>query len=134
MFMKKRINFIITMLFSAVFLCFSLAFPEDVAFSVSESINLCIKNVIPSLFPFFILSSVMSDQGISCFLGNKFRRSMPRVFKVGGSCATPVIIGLMSGYPIGAASAVSLYKNGLCTKKEAEHLLGFAATAAPDLS
>ncbi len=45
--------------------------------------------------------------------------------------AFPFIMGLISGYPVGAKIVSNLYLNGSCTKDEAERLLCFTNNSGP---
>ena len=56
---------------------------------------------------------------------------MKPIFNVNGSCSTAFILGLISGFPVGAKTAISLYQNGQCSKTEAERILSFSNNAGP---
>ena len=56
---------------------------------------------------------------------------MRPVFNVSGAGALAVILGIISGYPIGASSSAELYRKGLVSKNEAERLLAFTNNSGP---
>lgn len=94
-----------------------------------EGIELCIKTVIPSLFPFFMLSSVLTNAfcGFTTF-------PMQRISGLLGipSEASPVLItAVLGGYPVGAKSVADLYQSGQISREHAERLLAFCSNAGP---
>lgn len=79
-----------------------------------QGIDLCLKTVIPSLFPFFLLSIYLT--------GN-----LPS----GSGTGAILIAGFLGGYPVGAHSAAESWRSGRITKAEAERLLLFCNQAGP---
>lgn len=107
------------------------ASPSEAVSAGYEALCLCINAIIPALFPFFVFSSLSVSLGLADILGKAAGRVMKPVFNVNGSCASAFILGLVSGFPVGAKTAISLYKNGMCTKAEAERILSFSNNAGP---
>jgi len=56
---------------------------------------------------------------------------MRPIFNVPGEGAFPLIMGIISGYPVGAKIVTNFRKNGTCTKEEAERLLTFTNNSGP---
>jgi sporulation integral membrane protein YlbJ len=96
-----------------------------------EGLTLCANVIIPSLFPFFALSSLVVDTGAARVIGKPLRRVMGPLFNVGGGCASAVVLGFIGGYPVGARTVISLYESGDCTRAEAERLLSFCNNSGP---
>ena len=96
-----------------------------------EALNLCINVIIPTLFPFFVFSSLAISLGLADILGKIFGGLMKPIFNVNGSCSTAFILGLISGFPVGAKTAITLYESGQCSKTEAERILSFSNNAGP---
>lgn len=94
-------------------------------------LTLCFNVIIPSLFPFFVLSSLVVDLGLTYYLGRVLEPVMRPLFRVNGACAAAVALGFVGGYPVGARTALSLYEKGLCSKAEAERLLSFCNNSGP---
>ena len=42
---------------------------------------------------------------------------MKPIFNMPGAAAYPLVLGFISGYPIGAKTVCQIYSSGLCTKK-----------------
>lgn len=94
-------------------------------------LELCFNVIIPSLFPFFVLSALVVELGLASYLGRALEPVMRPLFRVNGACASAVALGFVGGYPVGARTALSLYQKGLCTKPEAERLLAFCNNSGP---
>ena len=105
--------------------------PQEGTLAAVNGLELCYNVIIPSLFPFFVLSSLVVELGLSRYLGRLFEGIMAPCFRVGGNCASALALGFVGGYPVGASTAISLYKNGQCSKTEAERLLAFCNNAGP---
>ena len=105
--------------------------PSESFEASKEALNLCINVIIPTLFPFFVFSSLAISLGLADILGKIFGGIMKPIFNVNGSCSTAFILGLISGFPVGAKTAISLYQNGQCSKTEAERILSFSNNAGP---
>ena len=106
-------------------------YSKETAAAATEGIRLCLDILIPYLFPFFVVSSMAVRCGLASYIGRAFRRPMRALFNVPGSTAPALALGLVSGYPVGAKTAISLYQQGLCTKTEAERLLSFCNNSGP---
>ena len=56
---------------------------------------------------------------------------MRPLFNVSGIGSYPFIMGIISGYPIGAKIVTDLYLNKSCSKEECERLLSFTNNSGP---
>lgn len=102
-------------LLGAGLLCCALAlicWPKEVSAAVRDGLGLCYNVIIPSLFPFFILSSLVVSLGMAGYLGRLLEPVMRPLFHVSGACAAALALGFIGGYPVGARSALTLYENG----------------------
>lgn len=105
--------------------------PGQAITGAKDGLALCFNVIVPSLFPFFVLSSLVVDLGLAAYLGGALEGLMRPLFRVGGSCAAAVALGFIGGYPVGARTALQLYQQGLCSKAEAERLLSFCNNSGP---
>lgn len=117
--------------FSLVFIVLLIVFPEVSASSSVGALDLCVKVLFPSLFPFFVLSDIFIKSGGGNFFGYIFNPVMKPLFRINGNGATAFILGIISGYPIGAKTAVNLYKEKAVSKSEAESLICFCNNSGP---
>ena len=108
-----------------------VAMPDQAISGAKDGLALCYNVIMPSLFPFFVLSSLVVDLGLAAYLGRAMEGLMRPLFRVSGSCAAAVALGFIGGYPVGARTALQLYQQGLCSKTEAERLLSFCNNSGP---
>lgn len=108
-----------------------ILWPEQAMEAMRDGVALCGNVILPSLFPFFVLSSLVVDLGLAAYLGRALEGLMRPLFRVSGSCAAAVALGFIGGYPVGARTALQLYQQGLCSKPEAERLLAFCNNSGP---
>lgn len=104
---------------------------EQVLPAVRDAMVICYRTVIPSLFPFFVFSGLLLGGGFAEQCARWLSVVMKPLFNVGGAGALSLVIGLISGYPMGAKITAELYKNGDINRTEAERLLPFCNNSGP---
>lgn len=94
-----------------------------------EGIDLCLRTLVPSLFPFFFLSILLTGS----MLGHSARVLEP----IGQLCGIPagavsvLAVGLLGGYPVGAQNIALAYESGTLSRADAERMLAFCNNAGP---
>lgn len=134
--MSKRIirQKIYDIFICAALICVTAAlciYPSETVQAAKNGLNLCGNVIVPSLFPFFVLSNLTVSLGITRYLGKLLEPVMRPLFNVSGECSSALVLGFIGGYPVGAKTALSLYENGSCSKTEAERLLSFCNNSGP---
>ena len=114
-----------------VTVCSLVIFPNESVSAAKEGLQAGFGVILPSLFPFFVVSSLMIKTGAVDDLGKALAPFVRKLFKIGSCGASAFIMGLLGGYPLGAKTITGLYENGSCSKAEAEHLLGFCSNSGP---
>ena len=99
--------------------------------AVKSSLSLWANSVIPSLLPFFISTELLMHTNISYYFGIIFKNIMKPLFNVSGECSFAFIMGIISGYPVGAKLACEFRKQNICSKVECERLLSFTNNSGP---
>ena len=116
-------------------LCFLLvrflADAADVRQATAEALSLCARSVVPALFPFLVVSSLLLRLGFGELAAPWLAGLLEPLFQVPGACSSALLLGLVGGYPIGAQTAADLYREGLADRAEAERLLAFANNSNP---
>ena len=125
--MKKTIYLFLLSAFIMGLICNSSACIDG----ASNAMFLCARTIIPSLFPFFVVSKMFTSLGLSQSLGGRFQDIMRPLFGVPGCGSFALIIGIVSGYPVGAQTVLGFYNDGLCDKTEAQRMLGFCNNSGP---
>lgn len=77
--------------------------------SARYGLMLCAQMIVPSLLPFFILSSLLRQLGLPGVLGRLLAPVTERLFGIGGAGASAFLLGVTGGYPLGAATVVQLF-------------------------
>lgn len=129
--MKTKLCFALSVSLLVLCLGFLMLFPETAAKSACEGLGLCAGVIIPSLFPFLVLSSLMVNMGVPGLLSRRLEGVMRALFGVSGASAVPFLLGLMGGYPVGAAAVAELVRSGGITPREGERLLPFVNNTGP---
>lgn len=106
-------------------------YPQPCMQAVRQGLALCGQTIVPSLFPFFVLSGMVVELGMAKYLGRILQRVMWPMFRVNGAGATAMVLGLVGGYPVGARTAIELYQTGQCSRVETERLLAFCNNSGP---
>lgn len=114
-------------LFTILLLIFSNAIFE----SCKYGIKLWANSIVPSLLPFFIATELLGYTNIIYILGRLLDKLMRPVFNVPGISAFPLLMGIISGYPVGAKIVSTLKLKGNLTCEESERLLAFTNNSGP---
>ena len=97
----------------------------------TDAMTLCFEVIVPTLFPFFVCANILIYSGVCETLSKAFTFCMRPLFNVSPVGSSAFILGIISGYPLGAMTAGELYKNSYITKTEAERLLSFCNNSGP---
>lgn len=129
LFFKIRKN-----IFSIIFLIFTICliiFSSSNLQATKSGLKLWANSVVPSLLPFFIATELLSKTSIPHFFGIIFKKFMKPLFNISGEGSFALILGWLSGYPVGAKIAVNFRKNRICSKEDCERLLSFTNNSGP---
>ena len=118
-------------LVSVFLLFYFLRSPSTAANSARSALDVCATGLIPSLFPFIVLVSVINSSGFSRLIAQAVGTPLKWLFGIPKSATTAVILGALGGFPIGAVCTRELYLGGEVTKSEAERLITFTNNASP---
>ncbi len=108
-----------------------LLFPSEFLDAGRGAAALCLNVAVPSLFPFFVLCGLFIALGGARLLSRLLSPVMRPLFNLPGAGALCFILGIISGYPMGAVCAAELYAGGECGKNEAERMLAFCNNSGP---
>ena len=114
-----------------LFTMFLLIFSNTNLSSAKTGLALWANSVVPSLLPFFIATELLGYTNIISILGKLLNKFMRPIFNVPGEGAFPFIMGIISGYPMGAKIVSNFKSEGICTNIEAERLLAFTNNSGP---
>lgn len=125
--LKKNFLMILFLLFTISLMCFS----STNLIAAQEGLALWATKVLPSLFPFFIATELLCKTNFIHIIGKALNNIMRPVFNVPGESATALLLGTISGYPIGAKVVCNLKKQKIISKVEAERLIAYTNNSGP---
>lgn len=94
-----------------------------------DGLELCIRTVIPSLFPFFILSGILIGSLMGCALPPL--RPLGRILGIPEGAESLLIPAFLGGYPVGASCIRDAFADGRLDSQDAQRLLSFSNNAGP---
>lgn len=106
-------------------------FPGDASQGAAAGLTFCLQVLIPSSFPFLVLSSFCVHAGISVRLGRLISPVTRVLFHLPGACGATILLSLAGGYPVGTRGIATLYHNGVISQKQANQMLYFCVNAGP---
>ncbi len=122
----KGITILSVMGMAALLLCSSAA---------AEGVRTALKNsagiLIPSLFPFMVLSSLLMRSMGGTSAGPVRNAVMMRVFRLPGEAMPAVILSFLGGFPVGARCVRILYDSGRLTRGQACRMMCFCVCSGP---
>ncbi len=123
-------NLVTLIIVSSIAVCL-IVYPEDTANGIKNGLQLLANNLIPSLFPFMVLSSYISQSNFSEMLRKLFDKPFRCFFKTSGYAVLPFFLGIFGGYPIGAKTVAEFYKDEKISHNEAQRLLYWCINPGP---
>lgn len=108
-----------------------LLYPGETLRFAKDGLLLWYNHVLPILLPFMILTNILVVLNFPQLLGYLLYKPVGALFKVNGEAAFIIIMGLFSGYPIGAKLTSDLYLNHSISKSQAQRLLLFTNNCSP---
>lgn len=105
--------------------------PSLIIESGISSINIFKTKLFPSIFPFFVLASLLLELGIATKISNKLNPIFKRLFHVEGNSSFIILVSIISGFPSGSKYVVESYKNKTIDRNTANYLLTFTHFANP---
>lgn len=123
-------NNILSILFVLFTICLVLFSKENLA-ACKSGLLLWANSVVPALLPFFIATELLGHTNVVSFIGKLLNKYMKPIFNVPGIGAYAFIMGIISGYPVGAKIVTKFRQDGQCSKAEAERLLAFTNNSGP---
>lgn len=120
--------------FTAIFVLFIiclLMFSNNNLIAAQNGLALWATKVLPTLFPFFVATELLCQTNFTYILGKLLNKFMKPVFNVPGESAIAIILGTISGYPVGAKVVCNLKQQKIISKIEAERLIAYTNNSGP---
>lgn len=94
-----------------------------------EGMELCLRVVIPALFPFFVLSALIADAAAS--QRANWLRPLGRLTGIPIGSEAILLTGYLGGYPIGAKAISQAYHQGRLSREDAARMLAICNNPGP---
>ena len=117
--------------FAVIFGSVVLMMSHNVRQGVSDSIDLCVSSVVPSLFLFTVIANFMINIGLCEALSRPVHRFSEFVFNLSGEEFCIFLLSLVSGYPVGATLLSKRLRLQKMSSRRAEEMLRFCISAGP---
>ncbi|MDE7274208.1 MAG: hypothetical protein K2N95_14315 [Lachnospiraceae bacterium] len=108
-----------------------LSKPEATFQYAYEGLYQWAAKMVPTLFPFMMISSVMVYSGADLELGHMLSCILKRVYKYSSFGLYAIFMGFFCGFPMGAKVVSDLYEKEKISKSEADTLLAFCNNIGP---
>ena len=123
---KKTVKRTAFCLMSLFLLALFLKNSEIAAKAISSGLWLCVKTLLPSLFPLMVASELLVESGIVQRVGRLLHRPFEALFGLRGDAACAVLLGFVCGFPVGTKCAAALWKSGDLDEQELCRTLAFS--------
>lgn len=108
-----------------------LVSPKAVFTGASEGLLLWFQIILPTLFPFLLVTNLLLATGNMHLISSAFGTVLTRIFHVSSNGSFAVVTGFLCGYPMGAKTAADLSVSGYISKEEGQYLLSFCNNSSP---
>ena len=127
---RKILNIIIIVV--TLFILYQVIVKKTLVYnSINYALNIWVNNLIPTLFPFFIISDILINYNFTSYIPVFFKKICKFLFNITDNMITILILSLISGFPSNARNTRNLYDKGLITLDEANHILIFSHFSNP---
>jgi len=116
---------------SLISLSVLLTVRTDLSNAVLDGVNLWFACVMPTLFPYMIITALLSSLSITGKIFSLFSPITTRLFRVNGSVSYAFFTSVISGYPVGASAVADLKSRGLLSDTEAVRACALCSTSSP---
>lgn len=128
--MKKYSNFLIVII--TLFFLIEIFTNKNLIFNtISFSLDIWVNNLIPSLFPMFILSDILITYNFVKYIPKWFINIFSYLFNIKKECTLVFFLSMLSGFPTNAKNIRKLYDMNIINGREASHMLMFTHFSNP---
>lgn len=99
--------------------------------TIAYSLKIWINNLVPSMFPIFVLSDMLVHYQLINYLPQSIKKIISHLFNVSEQAITVFFLAALSGFPTNARIVRNLYDNQQITASEAAKILTFTHFSNP---
>ena len=124
---KEYFTLILIILFTVLL----FRFPDEIKNGITRGLSICFYTIIPSMFPFLVLSSYVVNSDILSPI-YRFLSPVTNVLFRQPACVVPVIIlSMIGGFPVGIKMVNDLFMRKEITENQAKRLCCFCMNSGP---
>ncbi len=123
----NMISFALVLCICSIF----LFFPSTCFTGAKKGLELWFFTLIPSLYPFLVVTNTILLSELFLSLCKVLKPIFCPLFAVSENGCFPLLVGLLSGYPMGAKACADLVKENKISLSEGQYLLCFVNNPSP---
>lgn len=105
--------------------------PDFYLQSASKGLSLFASSVLPSLFPFYFCSLLLTYTGAAHTISQLGKKPVKLLYNAPKESAYALFLSILCGYPVGASTLCELYEAGAISEEDAKTCSAFCQTAGP---
>ena len=121
----------VQLLFLSLLAVSILRSPADACAFAALALRLWFEKMIPSLFPFMVLSGLVVRLNLGQTISLPVSPILGRLYRISNTSCTALIMGFLFGFPLGAKTIAEEYDLGHLSKPQAQYLLSFCNNIGP---
>lgn len=127
---KKLFNILVIVL--CCFVLIELLIKKSLIYSsITYALNIWVKNLIPALFPFFVISDILINYNITMYIPKYIKSFFKCLWGISDNMLTIFFLSMISGFPSNARNTRILYDKGIIDLDEANHIIIFSHFSNP---
>lgn len=128
---KSRFLSAAQLILSSVLALSILRAPATACFYAALALQLWFERMIPSLFPFMVLSGLILRLNLGRLFALPFYPVLGRLYRISKTMCTMLFMGFFFGFPLGAKCVAEAYELKQLSKPQAQFLLSFCNNIGP---
>lgn len=117
--------------FALILFAAALSFAAGLSSGVTDGLKLFAACVLPSVFPYVFVTSVISSLKVTGKICNKLSPPMKRFFNLGGVTGYAFFMSVLAGYPMGAKIVSDMRRGELLSPAESVRAAVLCSTSSP---
>jgi len=114
-----------------ILLAILIIFPAECSGGIMKGLKNSAEIIVPSLFPFMILSSFIVRTKALKPVESIFSVFTEKIFFLPKECTSALILSFIGGFPIGAKCVSVLYEQGVIKSDQAQRMMNFCVCSGP---
>lgn len=125
-FINILINFVLLYIFIFIFM-----YSSEIKTSILFAFDIWVNNLIPSMFPFLLISNLLINYGFLDILSFVVGPFILKIYKLPRVCAYPIVASIFTGFPTGSKYTKDLLESNKISVAEANRLIMFTSFSNP---